>query len=74
MNTGYMIYQAERSRTATEQREVDRRNGELAASLSRRWRALAGALRLHGRGFVAAPPARQITGCDDFRCPARSTG
>ena len=31
MNTGYLIYQAERTRTAAEQREVDRSNAQLAA-------------------------------------------
>jgi hypothetical protein len=73
MNTGYLIYQAERTITTAEQREFDRRNGELAAAVSRRWQALAGALRFRGHGFAAAPPARQAGGCDDFRCTAGST-
>jgi hypothetical protein len=59
MNSWYTIYEAERTRTVTEQREVDRRAGELAASFSRRWRAFTRALRYHGRGFAAAPVARQ---------------
>ncbi len=41
MNTGYMIYQVERTKSAAEQREVDRSNAQLAASISRLWRALA---------------------------------
>jgi hypothetical protein len=35
MNTGYMIYQVERTKSAAEQREVDRSNAQLAASISR---------------------------------------
>jgi hypothetical protein len=31
MNTGYTIYQVERTKSAAEQREVDRSNAELAA-------------------------------------------
>jgi hypothetical protein len=45
MNTGYMIYQAERTKSAAEQREVDRSNAKLAAAISRPWRALAAPLR-----------------------------
>jgi hypothetical protein len=41
MNISYLIYQAERTRTAAEQRAIDRSAGELAASLARRWHALA---------------------------------
>ena len=40
-NNGYVIYQAERTKTATEQREIDRSAGELAASVARRWQSLA---------------------------------
>ena len=65
MNTAYMIYQAERSRTAAEQREADRRNGELAASFARLWRSLAAPLRSRRRaqrtdqqGLRAAAPCR----------------
>jgi hypothetical protein len=39
MNTGYMIYQVERTKSAAEQREIDRSNAQLAASISRLWRA-----------------------------------
>ena len=41
MNTGYTIYQVERTKSAAEQREVDRSNAELAAAISRLWRMLA---------------------------------
>jgi hypothetical protein len=41
MNTGYTIYQVERTKSAAEQRAVDRSNAELAAVISRLWRALA---------------------------------
>jgi hypothetical protein len=73
MNNWNMIYYAERTRTVTEQREVDRRAGELAASFSRRWRAFTGALRHHGQGFAVAPAARQGAASDDY-CAAGSTG
>ncbi len=42
MNTGYTIYQVERTKSAAEQREVDRSNAELAAAISRLWCALSG--------------------------------
>jgi hypothetical protein len=45
MNTGYLIYQAERTMTAAEQRAVDATHAELAAALTRLWRALAAPLR-----------------------------
>ena len=45
MNTGYLIYQAERTRSAAEQREVDRSSAQLAASIGRMWRALAAPVR-----------------------------
>jgi hypothetical protein len=35
MNTAYLIYQAERPKTAAEQRQIDRSHGELAKSLAR---------------------------------------
>jgi hypothetical protein len=41
MNTGYTVYQVERTKSAAEQREIDRSNAELAAAISRLWRALA---------------------------------
>lgn len=60
MNTGYLIYQAERTRTAAEQREVDASHAELAAAVSRLWRSLAAPLRSrHGgqRGTRHQPPS-----------------
>jgi len=52
MNTAYLIYQAERTRTTAEQREVDAMHAELAASLVRLWRSLAAPLgsRRRSRG------------------------
>ena len=41
MNTGYMIYQAERPKSAREQREIDMGNARLAASIARMWGRLA---------------------------------
>jgi len=55
MNIAYMIYQAERTRTAAEQREADRCNGELAASLAGLWRSLATPLRLLRRAQHTGP-------------------
>jgi hypothetical protein len=44
MNQAYMMYQAERTRTGAEQREIDRANGELAAAVRRRRHWLSAAL------------------------------
>jgi len=41
MNTGYLIYQAERPRSAAEQRQADILHAEIARSAARRWHALA---------------------------------
>ena len=49
MNTAYLIYQAERTRTAAEQREVDASHAELAAAVIRLWRSLAAPLRSRQR-------------------------
>lgn len=38
MNIAYMLYQAERTRSAAEQRQIDTRAGELAAAIARRGR------------------------------------
>ena len=40
MNSGYMIFQAERTKSAAEQRQIDANHGEMAATLARRWRTL----------------------------------
>ena len=37
MNPGYMIYQAERTMTTAEQREIDRLTSEMAAAFTRPW-------------------------------------
>ena len=60
MNTAYLIYQAERTRTAAEQREVDATHAELAASLTRLWHSLAAPLRSRRgaqRGTQHQPPS-----------------
>jgi hypothetical protein len=40
MNTSYLMYQAERPRSAAEQREADVRAGEMAAAVARLARSL----------------------------------
>jgi hypothetical protein len=61
MNISYLIYQAERPRSVTEQREADVRAGELAAAVARFGRSL----------------RRSVTGNQDARRegqrPARAT-
>jgi hypothetical protein len=67
MNTGYLIYQAERPLSRAEQRQVDIAHGELARAASRRWHALTAplrALRSTGRsnGRSTGRPAGRQTG------------
>jgi hypothetical protein len=50
MNTGYLIYQAERPRSAAEQRQTDIVHAELARAVSRRWHALTAPLRARRQG------------------------
>jgi hypothetical protein len=58
MNTGYLIYQAERPRSAAEQRQTDIAHAELARAVSRRWHALTAPLRAwHHGGRRAGLPA-----------------
>ena len=58
MNTGYLIYQAERTRSAAEQREADRSSAQLAASIGRMWRALTAPVRSRrARGSRGSRPA-----------------
>jgi hypothetical protein len=45
MNTGYLLYQAERPISAAEQRQADIRNAELYASLAGMLRSLTGPRR-----------------------------
>ena len=60
MNTGYLIYQAERTRSAAEQQEVDRSNAQLAVSIGRMWRALAAPVQSRrARGSRPAGLARK---------------
>jgi|HubBroStandDraft_2_1064218.scaffolds.fasta_scaffold125735_2 hypothetical protein len=58
MNTSYLIYQAERTKSAAEQREADRAAGEFAASLAGLWRRLAAPRRARRRGSRAPAPCR----------------
>jgi hypothetical protein len=50
MNTGYLIYQAERPRSTFEQRQADMASAELARAVSRCWQALTAPLRALRRG------------------------
>ncbi len=59
MNTAYLIYQAERTRNAAEQRAVDATHAELAASLIRLWHSLAAPLRHRRRAQHGAPGGAQ---------------
>jgi hypothetical protein len=45
MNTGYLIYQAERTMSTAEQRSADRGAAELARSLGSLWRSAAAPFR-----------------------------
>ena len=56
MNISYMIYQAERQRSAAEQRAADVQAGKLAAGIARAGRALAaGVTRRAGGGRSQSP-------------------
>jgi hypothetical protein len=58
MNTGYLIYQAERPRSAAEQRQADIAHAELARAVSRGWHTLTAPLRAlrQGRRQRGLPP------------------
>ena len=45
MYTGYLIYQAERTKSPAEQREIDMSNARLAAGIGRLWRAITAPVR-----------------------------
>ena len=63
MNTGYLIYQAERPRSRAEQQRVDIAHAELAQAVSRRWQALTAPLRaLRSAGRAAGRPTRRPAG------------
>jgi hypothetical protein len=51
LNYGYLIYQAERTKTQAEQRETDAQRGQLSAAFAQLLRPLTKPARL-------APPAR----------------
>jgi hypothetical protein len=55
MNTGYLIYQAERPRSAREQREIDMSNAKLVASIGRLVRLLARPVRPRRQTWRPAP-------------------
>jgi hypothetical protein len=58
MNTGYLIYQAERPRSTYEQQQADIASAELARTVSRCWHALTAPLRaLRQRGRQPELPA-----------------
>jgi hypothetical protein len=61
MNISYLIYQAERQRGVTEQREADILAGELAASIAKAGRAAKAAVR---RASGNRPQAPVIPGDD----------
>jgi hypothetical protein len=77
MNTGYsfyQIYQAERTRSAAEQRRIDDRHGELAAALSRRWRRITAPLRSRRRTAYPAQGGAPAAVGQPESCLARSGG
>jgi hypothetical protein len=64
MNPGYLIYQAERSMTAAEQRRIDEHNGMLAASVARRVRSFAAPLNFLRRAHNGQQGSRTAApGC-----------
>ena len=55
MYTGYMLYQAERPKSAREQREIDVTNARLAAAIGRLGRLLARPTRPRRQTWRPAP-------------------
>ena len=55
MNTGYMLYQAERPKSAREQYEIDRSNAKLAQGIARFGRFLARSARPRRQTWRPAP-------------------
>ena len=62
MNTGYMIYQAERTPTRAEQLEIDRVNSELAEAVTRSWHRIGAALTSGLRSLQGAGRLEQVPG------------
>jgi len=64
MNITYLIYQAERTRSTTEQREADVRAGEMAAAIARLGRSLRHQVT-GGRSarWTGQPPAIESISC-----------
>ncbi|MGH3246126.1 MAG: hypothetical protein ACRDOI_07940 [Trebonia sp.] len=65
MNISYLIYQAERPRSVTEQREADVRAGELAAAVTRLGRSLRRSVteRKQDAWRGGQPPAIETIAC-----------
>jgi len=64
MNTGYLIYQAERSMTAAEQRRIDEHSGKLAASVTKRVHSFAAPLNFLRRAHNGQQGSRTAApGC-----------
>ena len=55
MNTGYMLYQVERPKSAREQHEIDRSNAKLVAAIGRFGRLLARPARPRRQTWRPAP-------------------
>ena len=55
MNTGYMLYQVQRPKSAREQYEIDRSNARLAAAIGRFGRLLARPARPRRQTWRPAP-------------------
>jgi hypothetical protein len=55
MNTGYMLYQAERPKSAREQHEIDTSNAKLAAGIARIGHLLARPVRPRRQTWRPAP-------------------
>ena len=75
MYISYELYQADRAKTAREQREEDIRTGELAAEFGRLWRSLA---PRRPRGFRQAPEIEMLTearaACSGSSAASEGTG
>ena len=71
MNTGYMIYQAERPKSAREQREIDMGNARLVAAIGRFGRWVSGLRGDRGGHGVKrrVGPGGQLIPESDQKCP-----